>query len=82
MEAHRTPHDAAAPRRLQGAGDGPAVTGAGDRPTSPILVWQWLDKSTWGPGPWQEEPDKVQWQDPQTGSVCLAVRGPMGGWCG
>jgi hypothetical protein len=40
------------------------------------------DKSTWGDGPWQEEPDKVQWIDEATGFDCLARRGPMGSWCG
>lgn len=40
------------------------------------------DKSTWGPGPWQEEPDKIQWIDPATGLDCLIVRNPMGALCG
>jgi hypothetical protein len=45
--------------------------------------WTTLDKTTWGPGPWQTEPDKVQWPDPMTGLPCLAVRHPsMGNWCG
>jgi hypothetical protein len=34
------------------------------------------------PGPWWDEPDKVQWIDPATGLDCLAVRGPFGAWCG
>lgn len=41
-----------------------------------------IDKSTWGDGPWQREPDKAQWQDEVTGLPCLAVRGPFGSWCG
>jgi hypothetical protein len=41
-----------------------------------------MDKSKWGPGPWQEEPDKLQWQDPATGLACLIVRGHHGGLCG
>jgi hypothetical protein len=42
-----------------------------------------IDKSTWGVGPWQSEPDKVQWTDEQTGLPCLAVRTPWSGnWCG
>jgi hypothetical protein len=41
-----------------------------------------LDKSEWGAGDWQHEPDKVQWPDEATGLACLAVRGPHGGWCG
>src|SRR5437868_4216905 len=35
-----------------------------------------------GPGPWWDEPDKVQWIDPATDLDCLAVRGPFGAWCG
>ena len=35
-----------------------------------------------GPGPWQDEPDKVQWQDPATGLACLANRNYAGAWCG
>jgi hypothetical protein len=45
--------------------------------------WTTIDKSEWGPGPWQEEVDKKQWQDPETGLPCLIVRNPRGGfWCG
>jgi hypothetical protein len=40
------------------------------------------DKSTWGDGPWQNEPDKVQYPDPHTGLPCLIVRNPMGALCG
>lgn len=40
------------------------------------------DKSDWINGPWQNEPDKKQWQDEATGLPCLAVRGPGGHWCG
>lgn len=39
------------------------------------------DKSKWGDGPWQAEPDKRQWQDPATGLPCLIVRN-HGAWCG
>jgi len=43
----------------------------------------WIDKSEWGPGPWHDEPDKVQWVDPDTKLDCLAVRNPRyGHWCG
>lgn len=41
-----------------------------------------IDKSTWGPGSWQEEPDKIQWRDRATGLPCLVVRAPGGHWCG
>jgi len=39
-------------------------------------------RERWAPGPWDDEPDKVQWQDPHSLLPCLAVRGPMGSWCG
>lgn len=47
-------------------------------------VYTTLDKSSWGPGPWSDEPDKVQWKDETTGLPCLAVRNGRGGgnWCG
>jgi hypothetical protein len=43
-----------------------------------------IDKSAWGDGPWQAEPDKVQWRDEATGLPCLAKRGNphFGNWCG
>lgn len=40
------------------------------------------DRHPWPDGPWMSEPDKVQWPDEATGLACLAVRGPMGSWCG
>lgn len=42
----------------------------------------YIDKSEWGDGEWQSEPDKVQWRDEVTGLPCLIVRGPMGALCG
>jgi hypothetical protein len=44
--------------------------------------WNLVDKSAWGPGPWQSEPDKVQWTDPDTGIACLVVRNEIGSLCG
>lgn len=45
--------------------------------------WSGLcDRSCWHIGPWDAEPDKVQWQDEATGLACLVVRGTMGAWCG
>lgn len=41
-----------------------------------------INKSTWGEGPWQHEPDKKQWQDPATGYPCLIVRNGGGALCG
>jgi hypothetical protein len=40
-----------------------------------------VDKSAWGDGPWQSEPDRVDWI--HTGLACLALRHPdHGHWCG
>lgn len=41
-----------------------------------------VDKSEWPRGAWDEEPDKVQWQDPSTGLPCLIVRASAGVLCG
>lgn len=47
------------------------------------IEYRFIDKSAWGVGAWQVEPDKVQWPDPVTGLPCLAVRNPeTGAWCG
>lgn len=40
-----------------------------------------IDKSTWGPGPWQNEPDRVEFE--HSGLPCLMLRHEMlGHWCG
>jgi hypothetical protein len=47
--------------------------------------WTTIDRNAlgWPSGPWDNEPDKVQWQDEATGLPCLAVRQPNSGhWCG
>ena len=41
-----------------------------------------VDKTGWGDGPWNDEPDKAQWIDEATGLDCMARRGPLGNWCG
>ena len=47
------------------------------------LQYTWIDKSGWVAGPWQTEPDKVQWADPATGMPCLIVRSvASGALCG
>lgn len=38
-----------------------------------------IDKSTWGDGPWTEEPDKIFWIDQVTGLDCLIVRSVFSG---
>ena len=40
-----------------------------------------IPKSEWGPGPWQDEPDRAEWR--HAGLPCLAVRVMHhGSWCG
>ena len=41
-----------------------------------------MDKSTWKNGPWQSEPDKMQWIDAETDLDCLIVRNAFGALCG
>lgn len=41
-----------------------------------------MDKSDWGEGPWQHEPDKVEWVDKTTGLHCLIWRNTHGSLCG
>lgn len=42
-----------------------------------------IDKSSWGEGPWQHEPDRKEWRDAATDLPCLAVRHDESGhWCG
>src|SRR5882762_9353425 len=44
------------------------------------LIEHKIDRRGWAPGPWDGEPDKVQWN--HAGLACLAVRNRMGAWCG
>lgn len=46
------------------------------------IEYRTIDKSTWGAGPWQTEPDKVQFPDPETGMPCLIRRTIHGHLCG
>lgn len=46
------------------------------------VEYRTMDKSAWGPGPWQDEPDKAQYQDEVTGYPCLIVRNFLGALCG
>ncbi len=41
-----------------------------------------LPKKEWGPGPWQDEPDRLEWR--YKGFPCLMVRNSnvTGSWCG
>lgn len=37
-------------------------------------------RQSWGPGPWVDEPDRLDWV--HRGYACLALRGSSGVWCG
>lgn len=39
-----------------------------------------VDRSIWGAGPWQDEPDRVEFE--HAGLPCLALRNHHGIWCG
>lgn len=41
-----------------------------------------VDKSRWERGPWDSEPDKMQFTDKETGLPCLIVRNGVGALCG
>jgi hypothetical protein len=45
-------------------------------------AYHWFQKSTWPDGPWQDEPDKIEWVDPATGYDCLIERNHYGPLCG
>jgi len=45
------------------------------------IVDTWLDKSSWGDGPWNDEPDRIEWRSGEY--VCLMLRNVRHGmWCG
>lgn len=46
------------------------------------IEYHFRDKSKWGEGEWQEEADKIQWEDESTHLPCLIVRSPNGALCG
>lgn len=51
--------------------------------TAGLKEYRTIDKSAWSPGPWQDEPDKIQWINEATGFPCLIVRAPLhGALCG
>ena len=41
-----------------------------------------IDKSSWGPGEWQDEPDERRWVDAETGYPCQIYRVASGSLCG
>jgi hypothetical protein len=46
------------------------------------IEYRTFDKSDWGKGPWNDEPDKKQWLNTATGYPCLIVRNHSGSLCG
>lgn len=40
------------------------------------------ERAGWAPGPWDNEPDKIQWVDAATNLDCLMHRNRLGAWCG
>lgn len=46
--------------------------------TKYLLELDFMDKSSWAPGEWHSEPDKLHWIDNETTYPCLIVRGPAG----
>lgn len=46
------------------------------------IEYRTRDKSDWPRGEWDNEPDKIQWQDQETGLPCLLLRNSVGALCG
>lgn len=48
------------------------------------IEYRTIDKSQWGEGPWQDEPDEIRWIDEETRYPCVILRGPaeIGHLCG
>lgn len=46
------------------------------------IEYTFLDRNGWSRGKWDDEPDKIQWQDEATGYPCLIKRNRMGALCG
>jgi hypothetical protein len=40
------------------------------------------EKKSWPSGPWNQEANRVEWRDAETGLPCLIVRNHMGALCG
>lgn len=49
----------------------------------PRVESTFIDKSTWERGPWDDEPDKILWEDEFSGLPCAVVRAVVpGSLCG
>jgi hypothetical protein len=53
-----------------------------DPDTVDVRTWTFAERRPPGTGPWNDEPDKAQWVDPDTDLDCLIVRNPGGALCG
>lgn len=54
-----------------------------DEDGSTVLESVYLDRSEWGTGEWDDEPDRVEWTDPVSGLPCVVMRNDaMGNWNG
>jgi hypothetical protein len=47
-----------------------------------IITKDLVNRSDWSSGPWDDEPDKKQWEDTETKYPCLIVRNNLGNLCG
>lgn len=47
-----------------------------------VVSETWMDRRTWRAGPWDSEPDRVDWTDEASGYPCLMLRNAFGVWCG
>lgn len=49
-------------------------------------IYKTVDKTGWGDGPWQTEPDRIEWTDDNTGYPCVINRherhGQLNGYVG
>lgn len=41
-----------------------------------------INRARFSRGPWDNEPDKLNWKDKETGMPCMIVRNSMGALCG
>ncbi len=52
-------------------------------PSSDLVLCNLRDRSLWGRGPWDNEPeDRIAFVDADTGYHCLMLRNDNGAWCG
>lgn len=47
-----------------------------------MSITETLSREGWGPGPWDGEPDRMEFRDEATGLPCLIVRNQFGALCG